>query len=168
MRAVKFYVITTCDHVSPMHYNRSRVICFRKKRIHSHFIAIFPSISSNRIQIADIQLLIVRMSSPHTSDHIPNLKKSPKNSQKRSLGEKIMSLIFDGPSGTESSKTDRELRDKYEEDKLDDIPRTEKEERERQARIKKRAAMVGGGDGVRTNDMQKGGWGGAGLALGHA
>ncbi|KAE8441326.1 hypothetical protein EG329_005521 [Mollisiaceae sp. DMI_Dod_QoI] len=101
-------------------------------------------------------------------NHIPNLKKSPKNSQKRSLGEKIMSLIFDGPSGTESSKTDRELRDKYEEDKLDDIPRTEKEERERQARIKKRAAMVGGGDGVRTNDMQKGGWGGAGLALGHA
>jgi len=76
--------------------------------------------------------------------------------------------MFDGPSGTDSSKLDRELREKYDEDKRDDILRTEKEERERQARRKKRAEIMGGGDGVRTNDMQKGGWGGAGLALGHA
>lgn len=79
-----------------------------------------------------------------------------------------MSFIFDGPSGTDSSKLARELREKYEEDKRDDIPRTAREEKERQERIKKRGEIVGGGDGVRTNDMQKGGWGGANLALGHA
>ncbi|KAF4625299.1 hypothetical protein G7Y89_g12872 [Cudoniella acicularis] len=92
---------------------------------------------------------------------------NPSKSNKRSLGEKILSAIFDGPSGTESSKLGRELREKWEEDKLD-IPRTEKEEKERQARILKRNEMIGGGDGVRTNDMQKGGWGGAMLGNSHA
>jgi hypothetical protein len=93
---------------------------------------------------------------------------STTSKSKRSIGEKILSFMFDGPSGTDSSKLDRELREKYDEDKRDDIPRTPKEERERQARIKKRNEIMGGGDGVRTNDMQKEGWGGAGLALGHA
>lgn len=91
--------------------------------------------------------------------------KSPKDKNKRSLGEKIMSLIFDGPSGTDSQREAKNLRDKWEEDKLD-IPRTEKEEKARQARNKKRAEISGGGDGVRTNDMQKGGWGGAMLGPG--
>jgi hypothetical protein len=83
-------------------------------------------------------------------------------SNKRSIGERIMSAIFDGPSGTESSKLERELREKFDEDKLD-IPRTEKEEKERQARMRKRGDIIGGGDGVRTNDMQKEGWAGANL-----
>jgi hypothetical protein len=105
------------------------------------------------------------------SSETPSLTdlKSPSATKKskRSLGEKIMSFIFDGPPGTESSKNARELREKYEEDKLE-IPRTEKEEKERQARIKKRSEIIGGGDGVRTNDMQKGGWGGANLGVAHA
>lgn len=75
--------------------------------------------------------------------------------------------MFDGPSCTRSSKLERELREKWEEDELD-IPRTEKEEKERQARIQNRREMMGGGDGVRTNDMPKGGWGGAMLGDGHA
>lgn len=65
-----------------------------------------------------------------------------------------MSAIFDGPACTASLKLERELREKFEEDKLD-IPRTEQEEKERQARIRKRGEIIGGGDGVRTNDMQK-------------
>jgi hypothetical protein len=76
-----------------------------------------------------------------------------KAKSKRYIGEKILSLVFHGPSGTSSSKNERELREKYEEDKLD-IPKTEKEEKERQVRIK-RAEINWGGDGVRTNDMQK-------------
>jgi len=72
---------------------------------------------------------------------------------KRHIGEKILSLMFHGPSGTASSKNERELREKYEEDKLS-IPRIEKEEKERQVRIK-RAEINWGGDGVRTKDMQK-------------
>lgn len=114
-------------------------------------------------------------STPSTQSQSQESKPSPSPSlapkppqNKRSISEKILSLIFDGPPGTDSSKLERELREKYEEDKRDDIPRTEKEEKERQARIKKRAEILGGGDGVRTNDMQKEGWGGAGLALGHA
>jgi hypothetical protein len=78
------------------------------------------------------------------------------NSQKRSIGEKVLSFILDGPLGTTASKTDRELRKNFEEDKLD-FPRTEKEERERQERIKKRQAIVGG-----HGDIQKGAWGGGG------
>jgi len=104
------------------------------------------------------------------SSSVPKIKSSSgtkPSENKRSIGEKIMSAIFDGPSGTQSSKNERELREKYEEDRLD-IPRTEQEEKERQARIRKRADINGGGDGVRTNDMQKGGWGGSALALGHA
>lgn len=76
-----------------------------------------------------------------------------------------MSVLFDGPSGTESQRNAKEMREKWEEDKLE-IPRTEKEEKARQARNKKRAEISGGGDGVRTNDMQKGGWGGAMLGPG--
>jgi hypothetical protein len=103
-----------------------------------------------------------------TQSSTSRLKHSSKSPQsKRYLGEKIMSLMFDGLSGTHSSKNDRELREKYDEDQLD-IPRTEQEEKERQLRLRTRAEIVGGGDGVRTNDMQKEGWGGANLAPSHA
>ncbi|EPE32847.1 hypothetical protein GLAREA_05859 [Glarea lozoyensis ATCC 20868] len=94
---------------------------------------------------------------------IPSPKSPPK---KQSLGEKVLSAMFDGPPGTKSSKLAHELKDKWDEDKLD-ISRTEKEEKERQARIAKRNEMVRGGDGARTNDLQKGGWGGAMLADGN-
>ncbi|KAF8859133.1 hypothetical protein BDZ45DRAFT_366327 [Acephala macrosclerotiorum] len=109
------------------------------------------------------------MSSSLNSSHLEDPKSSvSKSRNKRFIGEKILSFLFDGPSGTDSQKLDRQLRDKYDEDKRDDVNRTEKEERERQARIKKRAEIMGGGDGVRTNDMQKEGWGGAMLAQDHA
>jgi hypothetical protein len=144
---------------------------------------------------------------PKSSTSDLKLLNSPSEtkSNKRSLGEKVLSAMFDGPSGTRSSKNDRELREKWEEDKLD-IPRTDKEEKERQggerttrrrkndkeekerqggerttrrrkndkeekerqARIQKRNEMVVGGDGARTNDMQKEGWSGAMLAQSHA
>lgn len=87
---------------------------------------------------------------------------------KRSISEKVISFIFDGPSGTASKRNERELREKWDEDKRDDIPRTAEEEKQRRARMKKRAEIVGGGDGLRTNDLRKGGFGGAGLGVGHA
>lgn len=102
-----------------------------------------------------------------TSDLKPTRSPSDSKSNKRSVGEKILSAMFDGPSGTRSSKLERELREKWAEDRLD-IPRTEKEEKARQVRIQTRSEMMGGGDGVRTNDMQKEGWGGAMLGNNHA
>lgn len=74
---------------------------------------------------------------------------------KRSLREKILSFVLDGPPGTASSRNERELRQRWDEDKLD-IPRTPQEEKERQERMKRRREIIGGGDGLRTNDMQKG------------
>lgn len=67
-------------------------------------------------------------SSTHASSEYPNTQK-PK--PKRSFVEKIMSAIFDGPSGTGASKDDRDLGEKYEEDRLDDFPRTKDEEKVR-------------------------------------
>lgn len=78
-----------------------------------------------------------------------------KDPTKRSLTERILSAIFDGPSGTNSSKTNRELRENFESDKLD-LPRTAQEEKERRGRMMKRGAIVGGGDGVRPTDMNAG------------
>jgi len=103
----------------------------------------------------------------HTSsEHIPSLVSNKHiKSDKPSRFERILSAIFDGHPGTAAAKAERELKEKFEEDKLD-IPRTEKEERERRARMMKRGEIVGGGDGVRHNDMQKGGWGGAALGGG--
>jgi hypothetical protein len=102
------------------------------------------------------------MSDSATLNSTTLLTSGPKK-EKRSLGERLLSLMFDGPADPE-----RKLRETYDEDRRDDIVRTEKEEKERQERIKKRVERVGGGDGVRTNDMQKEGWGGAMLAQGHA
>jgi hypothetical protein len=101
-----------------------------------------------------------------TSDLKPLISSSKATAKKQSLGEKVLSTIFDGPPGTKSSKLAHEVKDKWDEDKLD-IPRTEREEKERQARIAKRNEVVGGGDGARTNDLQKEGWGGAMLAEGN-
>ncbi len=78
-----------------------------------------------------------------------------------------MSEIFDGPSGTRAHKNEKELRETWEDDKLEK-PRSEQDEKVRQERNTKRGEMVGGGDGVRTNDLQKGGWGGAMLGVEHA
>ena len=64
------------------------------------------------------------------------------NIPKRSIGERIMSVSIDGPAGTTASKLERELREESEEDQLD-IPRTEKEEKERQARILNRGEIIG-------------------------
>lgn len=86
---------------------------------------------------------------------------------KRSIGERIVSFMFDGPPGTASKKNERALREKWEEDRVE-IPRTEEEEKQRRIRMQKRAEITGGGDGLRTNDMQKGGFGGANLGVGHA
>ena len=59
---------------------------------------------------------------------LPDLKSSSDTrAKKHSVGEKIISFMFDGPLGTASSKNARELRKKWEDDKLD-IPRTAEEE----------------------------------------
>jgi hypothetical protein len=137
---------------------------------HSHFLTkcslsfrwTFPS----KFQFLE-DLLVTMTSSKCNTSLSEATSSSCSSNNSRSLVEKLLSFMFDGPSGTRASKNDRELRDKYEEDKLD-VPRTEEEERQRQKRVQKRADIVGGGDGVRTNDMQKEGWGGANLALGHA
>lgn len=92
---------------------------------------------------------------PNTSISTPTLK------SKTSIGEKVASFIFDGPSTGENARNVKDLSEKWDEDKRDDIPRTEKEEKERQKRIKKRSEIMRGRDGLRTNDMAKGGWGGA-------
>jgi hypothetical protein len=77
------------------------------------------------------------MPSSKISDVSPNVSSVTQKS-KHSIGKKFLSFMFGELPGKTSAKDDRELRMLFEEDKLD-IPRTEQEEKERQARIKKRA-----------------------------
>jgi hypothetical protein len=80
------------------------------------------------------------MTSSKTSDvsSLPDPQVSPVTQESElSIGKKILSFIFGDMPGKASGKGDRELRMLSDEDKLD-IPRTEQEEKERQARIKRR------------------------------
>jgi hypothetical protein len=76
--------------------------------------------------------------------------------------ERMFEKLFYGPSSFGSGKVERGMKENRDQDRIDnpEVPRTAKEERERQKRLEKRVEIAGGGDGLRHNDMKKGGWGG--------
>jgi hypothetical protein len=89
------------------------------------------------------------------SKEIPDLiSKKEDQANEHSRFKRILHAVLGSPKETDVSKAARELKEKTEEDKLE-FPRTEEEERERQARIEKRRQAVRGNAMPKISDVPK-------------
>jgi len=89
----------------------------------------------------------------------------PYDPNHQNVFEKVLSFVFDGPKGSRSAREAKELREWEAQDRDETVERTPEQERERQRRMQKRRDIRMGGDGLRENDLAKGGPGSAGLGL---